>query len=164
MSVPVSAPPTAGEIWRVIAGVRDPELPFLPLVDLGVVRDIDVAHDRVTVTVAPTYTGCPANEWIARLLRKALTDAGVNTIEIRTQLNPPWTTDWITPHGRALLGQHGIVPPLLTRHHHHDANPVGCPSCGSGEVERVSEFGATPCKSLYKCRACKEPFEAFKCI
>jgi ring-1,2-phenylacetyl-CoA epoxidase subunit PaaD len=145
------APDEVDRIRLVLESVPDPEIPVISVVDLGIVRDI--SPDRVTIT--PTYTGCPATQVIERDIRDALDAAGYGAVRIETVLAPPWTTEWITPAGRAKLHAYGIAPP--TR------GVVACPQCGSTETEEISRFGSTPCKSLWRCRSCAEPFDLFKC-
>ncbi len=140
-------------LWAVLESVADPEVPVLSVVDLGIVRS--VSPERVTIT--PTYTGCPATHVIERDIRAALDSAGYRHVVIETVLSPPWTTDWITPQGRARLHAYGIAPPVPR------GGAVACPQCGSTETEEVSRFGSTPCKALWRCRACAEPFDLFKC-
>lgn len=141
----------AGGILAVLASVPDPEIPVVSVVELGIVRQVD--RDRVLIT--PTYTGCPATLVIERDIRAALDSAGYRHVRIETALSPAWTTDWITPEGRRKLHAYGIAPP--TR------QAVECPQCGSAETEEISRFGSTPCKALWRCRACAEPFDLFKC-
>jgi ring-1,2-phenylacetyl-CoA epoxidase subunit PaaD len=141
----------AERILTVLASVPDPEIPVISVVELGIVRQVD--EDRVVIT--PTYTGCPAARVIERDIRDALDSAGYRHVRIETALSPAWTTDWITPEGRAKLRAYGIAPP--TR------GAVECPQCGSTETEEISRFGSTPCKSLWRCRSCAEPFDLFKC-
>ena len=140
-------------IWQVLASVPDPEIPVVSVVDLGIVRD--VRSDRVIIT--PTYTGCPATQVIEHDIRDALDAAGFGGVAIETTLSPPWTTDWISPAGRARLKAYGIAPP------ERGARAVECPQCGSSDTEEISRFGSTPCKALWRCRACAEPFDLFKC-
>lgn len=139
-------------IWEVLESVPDPEIPVVSVVDLGIVRE--VGPERVTIT--PTYTGCPATEVIARDIRAALDAAGYRDVGIATSLSPPWTTDWISERGKAKLAAYGIAPPSA-------ALTATCPQCGSSETEEMSRFGSTPCKALWRCRACAEPFDRFKC-
>ena len=139
-------------LWDVLAEVPDPEIPAVSVVELGIVRD--VSAERVSIT--PTYSGCPATHAIEQSIRDALDAAGFRQVRIDTVLSPPWTTDWITPAGRDKLRAYGIAPP-------EPSGAVACPQCGSGDVEEVSRFGSTPCKSQYRCRACLEPFDRFKC-
>lgn len=146
----------AAEVWAVLADVPDPEIPAVSLVDLGIVRDVDPAARRVTLT--PTYTGCPATQVIETSVRDALDAAGYRDFAIVTTLSPPWTTEWITSAGRAKLLDYGIAPPRLP-----GERAVACPQCGSTATVEISRFGSTPCKSLWRCTACAEPFDLFKC-
>ena len=145
--------PQAGgdDVWEVLRSVPDPEIPVLSIVDLGIVRS--ASEERVVIT--PTYTGCPATQVIERDIRDALDAAGYRSVTIDTVLSPAWTTEWITPAGREKLLAYGIAPP--TR------GAVECPQCGSSNSEEISRFGSTPCKSLWRCRDCAEPFDLFKC-
>jgi ring-1,2-phenylacetyl-CoA epoxidase subunit PaaD len=140
-------------LWSVLADVPDPEIPALSVVDLGIVRE--VTDEAVTIT--PTYSGCPATLAIELAIRAALDQAGFGRVAIRTVLSPPWSTDWITPEGRAKLRAYGIAPPAP------GGGPVECPHCGSTHTEEVSRFGSTPCKAQWRCRDCLEPFDRFKC-
>jgi len=151
--------------WRALAEVPDPEVPALSVVDLGLVRDLRELDDgTLEVTLTPTYSGCPATEVIEASVLAALAPLG--PARARTQLAPAWTTDWISDEGRRKLREYGIAPPGPTS----DAAPirlvrrVPCPRCGSAHTERLSAFGATACKSLYRCLDCREPFEHFKPI
>lgn len=139
-------------LWQVLERVPDPEIPVVSVVDLGIVRA--VRPDRVTIT--PTYTGCPATQVIERDIRAALDAAGFRDVLIDTVLSPPWTTDWITERGKAQLHAYGIAPPSTAR-------TATCPQCGSTDTEELSRFGSTPCKAQWRCRACLEPFDRFKC-
>jgi ring-1,2-phenylacetyl-CoA epoxidase subunit PaaD len=163
----VSAPAAAARamLLAVARAVPDPEIPVLTLGDLGVIRAVRVADDgAVEVDITPTYTGCPATAVIAADVQAALHRAGADQVRIRTVLSPPWTTDWMSEAGRSKLREHGIAPPGPA------ANPVQltlsarCPRCGSADTREVSRFGSTPCKSLWTCRACAEPFDHFKAI
>ena len=147
--MPVSSQTDA--IWAVLSNVPDPEIPAVSVVDLGIVRS--VAPDRVIIT--PTYTGCPATEVIERCVRDALDRAGYNQAIVERAISPSWTTDWITPAGRQKLEAYGIAPPSRAA--------TLCPQCRSPNVVEVSRFGSTPCKSLWRCESCSEPFELFKC-
>jgi len=139
-------------LWDVLREVPDPEIPVVSVVDLGIVRD--ASAERVVIT--PTYSGCPATLAIEQSVRAALDAAGYRKVRIETAITPPWTTDWITPEGRDKLKRYGIAPP-------GPSGEVQCPQCGSSDVEEVSRFGSTPCKSQYRCRDCLEPFDRFKC-
>jgi ring-1,2-phenylacetyl-CoA epoxidase subunit PaaD len=162
--------PDPGTARTVAEAVLDPELPLLTLADLGVLRDVRAGDDRVVVTITPTYTGCPAIDAIRADLAVALRGAGYRDVEVRTVLTPPWTTEWITETGRRKLTEAGIAPPgpaprhagpvplaLRTRRPH-----VPCPRCGHPDTDEIAEFGATACKALRRCPACREPFEHVK--
>lgn len=139
-----------------VSTVVDPELPMLTVADLGILRSVSVADDGIIeVAITPTYSGCPATELIGGQIRAALDGVGLADARVRTVLSPPWTSDWVTADGRRKLAAHGIAPPT-------DAAPH-CPRCGSGETEELAAFGSTACKALWRCRACHEPFERFKC-
>jgi ring-1,2-phenylacetyl-CoA epoxidase subunit PaaD len=141
----------------VAEAVEDPELPPVTIADLGILRDVALRADgRVEVAITPTYSGCPAMGVIAIELELALARAGFEGAVVRQVLAPAWTTDWVTPEGHRKLAEAGIAPP-------RGDGGVVCPRCGSGETETISAFGATACKALWRCRACREPFEAFKC-
>jgi ring-1,2-phenylacetyl-CoA epoxidase subunit PaaD len=153
--------------------VTDPELPMLTLHDLGVLRDVREEGDRVVVSIAPTYSGCPALAEMRADLTRRLRGAGYGNVDVRTVLSPPWTTDDITEHGRHVLADHGIAPPGAAPRRVAGPVPltlgaraarVDCPQCGSADTVEVSRFGATACKALYRCRACAEPFEHLKAI
>ena len=144
------------QVWEWLADVPDPEIPVLSILDLGIVRDVTV-EDTVTVTLTPTYSGCPATEAIESNVLEALRGRGISNIAIKRVLSPPWTTDWITDDGRDKLRNYGIAPPSRSR-------DVACPRCESLRTERVSEFGSTACKAAWRCIDCLEPFEYFKCL
>jgi ring-1,2-phenylacetyl-CoA epoxidase subunit PaaD len=148
----MSAVAEKSRIMDVLATVMDPEIPVLSVLDLGIVRE--VTDSRVTIT--PTYTGCPATLVIERDIRAALDAAGYRQTEIVTTLDPPWSTDWITPEGHEKLHRYGIAPPQT-------AALAQCPHCGAHDTEEISRFGSTPCKALWRCRVCAEPFDRFKC-
>ncbi len=150
---------TKEDVLGWLEEVADPEIPVLSVVDLGVIRDVRVHADAVEVSVTPTYSGCPAMEVIEQRVEAALAQRGVPAT-IRRVLSPPWTTDWLSEEGRRKLREFGIAPPGRRG---LDL-PVVCPRCRSLDTGRVSEFGSTPCKSAWRCNACLEPFEHFKCI
>lgn len=155
--------PTAKRVLAVLDAVPDPEIPAISITDLGIVRS--VRGDPAAVLITPTYTGCPATLTIERMIREALDEAGFAEVAIETVLAPPWSSDWISDRGRARLSEYGIAPPPRGA-----AAPglrgevdVACPRCGSTKTLEVSRFGSTPCKSLWRCRDCLEPFDRFKC-
>ena len=152
------------EIWKILDTVMDPEVPVLSVVDLGVIRAVDVEGKQVTVTITPTYTGCPAMDMIAMQIRMALIAAGYAPT-IKTILSPAWTTDWMTEKGKQQLKAYGIAPPVgksMDAAYLEDL-VVPCPQCQSTHTVLVSQFGSTACKALFKCEECKEPFDYFKC-
>ena len=154
----------------VAATVTDPELPMLTLADLGVLRSVSEVDGRVVVAITPTYTGCPAMDTMRDDLEHALVTAGFADVEIRTQLSPAWSSDWISASGRRKLASAGIAPPGAAPRRSGPipltlsapASAVRCPLCGSADTEEQSRFGATACKALRRCRACAEPFEQVK--
>jgi len=169
-SVPVE------QIWSWLADVADPEIPVISVVDLGIVRNVEWGGERgaetLNVTITPTYSGCPATEAIAEGIRGALARRGVSHVSLKQQLSPPWTTDWLSAAGREKLRAYGIAPPQcgatehivdLSRILQRAAGPaIPCPQCGSTHTSLVSRFGSTPCKALYRCDQCAEPFDYFK--
>lgn len=155
--------------WAAVASVPDPEIPPLSVVDLGIVRRLEIrAGGEVRLGVAPTYSGCPATAMIRRSLIDALHAAGFRDVVAHDELSPPWTSDWITPEGREKLRACGIAPPAQPVRSPRallQADPaINCPRCNSTATARLSEFGSTPCKALYRCTACLEPFDYFKCL
>ena len=168
--MPAARPPDGelvalDELRAAIAAIADPEVPVLTIEDLGVLRSIESDGTRVTVTITPTYSGCPAMQYIEDQIASVIAEAGIEG-DVRTVFRPAWTTEWMTDAGRSKLEQYGIAPPhaLSTE----DASvvsirrPVRCPRCRSTDTEPVSEFGSTACKALYRCLACDEPFDYFK--
>ncbi|HWP20088.1 MAG TPA: 1,2-phenylacetyl-CoA epoxidase subunit PaaD [Burkholderiaceae bacterium] len=155
--------------WAALRAVLDPEVPALSVCDLGIVREVHELDGALEVVLTPTYSGCPATEAIERNVIDAIEAAGLGPVRVRLQRAPAWTTDWISEDGRRKLREYGIAPPgaapaeatpirLLPR------TPIPCPRCGSTRTERLSAFGSTACKALYRCLACREPFEHFKPI
>ena len=177
---PTVAHPGVDQVWAWLDEIPDPEIPVISIVDLGIVRDVDWSGDEkeeCTVTVTPTYSGCPATEVIAQQIREGLTGRGIAHLKLQVQLSPPWTTDWLTAKGRASLGAYGIAPPtqqassmnnsiapgLVLLNRYVPQPLLACPLCGSTHTEILSQFGSTPCKSLHRCLDCREPFDHFKC-
>jgi len=159
------------DAWKVLHTVLDPEVPALSVCDLGIVRDVLAAKDGLEIVLTPTYSGCPATEVIEQSVIDAVNDAGLGPARVTVQRAPAWTTDWISDDGRRKLSEYGIAPPsghaavsqerpirLIPR------QAIECPRCGSNNTERLSAFGSTACKALYRCVACREPFEHFKPI
>ena len=151
--------------WDVAATVVDPEIPVLTIADLGVLRDVRVSDGHVEVAITPTYSGCPAMNMIALEIELALEREGFLKPKILTVLSPAWTTDWMSENGRRKLLDYGIAPPLgsSSRRALFGVQEVACPQCGSDDTELLSEFGSTSCKALWRCKACREPFDYFKC-
>ncbi|MBW7057239.1 phenylacetate-CoA oxygenase subunit PaaJ [Paracoccus bogoriensis] len=168
--------PDTAQVWDWLAQVPDPEIPVISLTDLGIIRDVAWQGDTLVVTVTPTYSGCPATAVINLDIETALRARGIEKLELRRQLSPPWTTDWITPEGREKLRAYGIAPPIdgtaadgrlagrISRLAGRSNLAIACPRCGSNATEKVSQFGSTPCKASYRCTDCLEPFDYFKCI
>jgi ring-1,2-phenylacetyl-CoA epoxidase subunit PaaD len=149
------------------AAVPDPEIPAVTIADLGILRNVERRDGVIEVTLTPTYTGCPATLPIRIDVETALLAAGITDARVCIALSPPWSTDDITEEGRRKLRAYGIAPPP-PRHSENGAffsSPaVACPRCGSSATQRISEFGSTPCKALWRCQACREPFDVFKCL
>jgi len=164
----VSGPQGRERAERVLRTVMDPEIPVLSLHDLGVIRSLEVDGNRVRVGVTPTYSGCPATEVIRGALVAALRAGGFDAVEVFDVLRPAWSSADLTPEGRATLESYGIAPPQepvhSTRALAGGGSPRRCPRCHGTDVECLSEFGSTPCKALYRCRGCHEPFDYFKCL
>ena len=160
---------TNEDVLGWLSEVTDPEVPVLSILDLGIVRKVEITEvpggPSVLVAITPTYSGCPAMDVIAIGIRMALTGHGITNIIIEPQLKPAWTTDWLSEAGRRKLTDYGIAPPVRAagrRALFGEEHPA-CPRCGSGSTELISAFGSTACKALHRCLACREPFDAFKC-
>src|SRR4051794_36040653 len=153
-------------ILQILETVCDPEVPVLSVIDMGIIRNIDVINDHVEITITPTYTGCPAMDVIRMNIRFALIEKGYKYAEIKTILSPAWTTDWMSEKGKEKLKAYGIAPPnavpvVCTLDAFQEEETIQCPHCNSYHTKLVSRFGATACKALYQCEDCKEPFEYF---
>jgi ring-1,2-phenylacetyl-CoA epoxidase subunit PaaD len=167
--VVIRAFPTRDEVLEILAGVKDPEIPVISVVELGIVRDVTVGDAGVVVTITPTYSGCPAMREIEADIASALQEHGISPVEVRTVYSPAWTTDWIGEEARAKLAAYGIAPPSRTRESElitlsRRSSPIACPYCHSLQTERKSEFGSTACKAIWFCRGCQQPFEEFKAL
>ncbi len=172
---PAVVMPSLDQVWAWLAEVPDPEIPVISITDLGIVREVRYDGDQLVVTVTPTYSGCPATEVIAAMIQEAMAAHGIANAKMETRLSPAWTTDWLTPEAKAKLHDYGIAPPVglaaneqridISRLSRRvpDAPVVVCPRCASTNTEMLSQFGSTPCKSLYRCKSCREPFDYFKC-
>jgi ring-1,2-phenylacetyl-CoA epoxidase subunit PaaD len=151
--------------WYVASGVVDPEIPVLTIADLGILRSVDVKDGKVEVAITPTYSGCPAMNMIALEIEAALEAAGISDFRVRLVLSPAWTTDWMSEEGRRKLEAFGIAPPAkaVGRRGLFALQEIACPRCGSKDTQKISEFGSTACKALWRCKSCNEPFDYFKC-
>lgn len=156
---------TKNEIWQLLEQVSDPEIPVLTIVDLGIVREVELENNHCTITITPTYSGCPAMQVIEKGIEELL--EGIISVTVKSTLSPAWTTDWLSENGRNKLREYGIAPP----EHEVDksvlfAAPtvVPCPLCKSSNTKMVSQFGSTACKAHYQCNECMEPFDYFKCL
>ncbi len=154
-------------VWDALKAVPDPEIPVVSIVDMGMVRAVEVDSERVSVTFTPTFSGCPALHVIRQSIEDAVRALGVQDVEVKSTLTPPWTTDWISPDARERLRQYGIAPPAPAGEHQLltlEPEPTRCPRCGSLNVNLTASFGSTLCKRLYVCGSCREPFEGFKSV
>jgi len=158
------------DVFKLLEEVKDPEIPVLNVVEMGIVRDADFAADGLTVSITPTYSGCPAMKEIERCILEELARHDLGDAKVKLVYSPAWTTDWMTEEAREKLREYGIAPPAaqscaanrlsLNPEQEHPA----CPFCGSTETELRSLFGSTACKALHYCNACQQPFEYFKCL
>lgn len=155
------------ELWDLLDEVKDPEIPALSIWDLGILRDIERRGDHVIVTITPTYSGCPAMDTITEDVKAALNARGYESLEVKLQLSPAWSSEWMTQEGRRKLRNYGIAPPDDADASEDGLTPDAhalCPHCGSRDTRLISEFGSTACKALFQCQACKETFDYFKTI
>lgn len=154
--------------WQLLDTICDPEIPTLTIAELGILRQVHLDADGLTVVITPTYSGCPAMHTIEQDIKARLAAAGYAKVRVETQLAPAWTTNWLTASGRAKLLASGIVPPIEESTDKRMLLPgrgvIACPICSARDTELVSEFGSTACKALYRCRVCGEPFDYFKCL
>jgi ring-1,2-phenylacetyl-CoA epoxidase subunit PaaD len=164
------------EIQQLIAEIPDPEIPAVTLADLGILRSVTQEDDQIVVTLTPTYSGCPATEAIRQDVKNILALQGVKNSMVRITLTPAWSSDWITAEGRRKLAEYGIAPPqnvskdscFMSRASDSvvvfqaPKRGISCPRCQSVNTETISQFGSTPCKALYRCLSCREPFDYFK--
>lgn len=160
---------TREHIFSVLSEIPDPEIPVISIVELGVIRDVNLIDDTsIEVTITPTYSGCPAMKQMEDDVRSKLKESGFNQIKITTTYNPAWTTDWLSPEAKSKLQNYGIAPPeestndksFITGKH----KAITCPRCKSKNTQLISQFGSTACKALYQCKDCLEAFDYFKCI
>ena len=158
---------TEGMIWQLLNEVKDPEIPVLSVVDLGIIRTVNTENNRIQITITPTYSGCPAMDVISMDIRLKLLEHGYKNIDVIQSISPAWTTDWMTEDGKRKLKEFGIAPPnpkqQFCKEEMFQHEAVACPFCNSYNTEAVSQFGSTACKAIYQCRNCKETFDYFKC-
>lgn len=160
---------TKEKVWDRLAQIPDPDIPVVSITDLGLVRDVDVNDNKVVVSVTPSYSGCPAMGLFKEEITIAMKEIGATETKIKTVFTPAWTTDWITEGAKIKMKKHGIAPPEKV---HGDKSlifsetnkKVDCPWCNSNDTKRTSDFGSTPCKALWFCNSCHQPFEYFKCM
>ena len=154
-------------IWKILETVTDPEIPVLTIIDLGIVRAVNFNEvaSTVTITITPTYTGCPAMDLIGTQIRFTLAEAGFQQVKLQQVLSPAWTTDWMSETGKQKLQEYGIAAPVATHYNQEylEDLQITCPNCGKNNTKLVSEFGSTACKALFQCKDCLEPFDYFKC-
>jgi len=155
------------EIWQLLEEVKDPEVPVLSVLDLGIVRNVKTEDDKIEITITPTYSGCPAMDVISMDIRLKLIEKGHRNVVIHQSLSPAWTTDWMSEEGKQKLKAYGIAPPNPKQQFCSDdmfsEEAVACPRCNSHHTELISQFASTACKSMYRCLDCKEAFDYFKC-
>jgi ring-1,2-phenylacetyl-CoA epoxidase subunit PaaD len=165
MTITRLQPAEIPQIWHCLQQISDPELPVLSITDLGMVRDVERDGAGWHITFTPTYSGCPATEYLLNAIEQTLNEAGFSPVKITISLSPAWTTDWMNADARQRLREYGVAPPQgQTCEKPLAHGPVQCPRCGSEHTEKISEFGSTACKALYRCCECREPFDYFKCI
>jgi ring-1,2-phenylacetyl-CoA epoxidase subunit PaaD len=155
-------------IRALLEEVFDPEVPVLSVVDLGIIRNIEITNEGPVITITPTYSGCPAMDVISMNIRLKMLEHGYKNVQIKSNLSPAWTTDWMTEKGKQQLKAYGIAPPnpsqsVCTPGLFQQEESIQCPHCNSYNTTLISQFGSTACKALYKCNDCKEPFDYFKC-
>ena len=156
-------------VLEILSTVMDPEVPVLSIIDLGIVRNVEIsASNQIQIKITPTYTGCPATDVINMNIRLALLENGFSNVEIKNVLSPAWTTDWMSEAGKQKLKAYGIAPPnpkqiVCTTDVFQEEEAIQCPHCNSYNTQLISRFGSTACKALYKCNDCLEPFDYFKC-
>ncbi|MTB65456.1 phenylacetate-CoA oxygenase subunit PaaJ [Providencia sp. wls1943] len=157
--------PDIHQIWQQLQQIPDPELPALSITDLGMVRHVKPTEQGWQIGFTPTYSGCPATEFLINEIKTVLDSAGFSPVDVEVVLTPAWTTDWMNQDAKRRLREFGIAPPQGTACEHPEhTGAIYCPRCDSEQTEKISEFGSTACKALYRCNECLEPFDYFKCI
>lgn len=160
---------TKEAIWNILSEIPDPEIPVITIVDLGVLREVEVLSNKVIITITPTYSGCPAMKLFEDEITKTLNEKGIENVELKMVYSPAWTTDWMSDEALQKLKDYGIAPPVKGSQDkgvlfQNGPKIVQCPQCGSENTTLKSQFGSTACKALYQCQECLEPFDYFKCI
>lgn len=161
---------TKEEIWNCLAEIPDPDIPVISITELGLVRNVEIdSSGKIIVSLTPSYSGCPAMQLFKEDIVSALRAKGVKEIEVKTVYSPSWTTDWISEAAKIKMKKHGIAPPEkvsqdLSLIFPETKKQVTCPWCNASDTKRTSQFGSTPCKALWFCNTCQQPFELFKCI
>lgn len=154
-------------IWSLLEMVKDPEIPVISVVDLGIVREVDFDGHTAVISITPTYSGCPAMSVIKLEITTALLESGIENVKVKTVLSPAWTTEWLSEKGKKALKEYGIAPPLDKQGQEHELfgemPAIQCPNCDSQNTTMTNKFGSTPCKSLHRCLDCQESFDYFKC-
>lgn len=145
-------------VYQCLKNVKDPEIPVISIQDLGILQGVRIDENHVTISIIPTYSGCPAMHTIKSDIHAVLNEQGIEAVTVELKNEPVWTTDLISDEGRAAMHSYGIAPPLAA-----DEKQISCPQCGSADTVCISQFGSTACKALYRCQSCLEPFDYFKC-
>lgn len=153
-------------LWDALQEVKDPEIPAISLVEMGIVREIELKGNEIVVTMTPTFSGCPALVEMKTLIKEKMLEMGADSVEVKSVLSPAWTSDWITEDGRRKLKAFGLAPPPQ-----HGGNivltffdPVTCPYCDSQNTSLKNSFGSTLCRMIYYCNDCQDSFEQFKAL
>lgn len=158
------------EIWNSLAEIPDPDIPVIIITELGLVRNIEIdSKEKVTVSLTPSYSGCPAMQLFKEEIISTLNNKGIKNVEVKIVYSPPWTTDWISDTAKEKMKKHGIAPPEILSEDisiffAETKKQLACPWCNAKDTKRTSQFGSTPCKALWFCNSCHQPFEYFKCI
>ncbi|GIW28593.1 MAG: phenylacetate-CoA oxygenase subunit PaaJ [Meiothermus sp.] len=164
----MTALPSTEQVWKALAQIPDPEIPVINVVEMGIVRDVEIEGNKATITMTPTFSGCPALHLIREQLERTARALGFDPVEVKTVLSPAWSTDWISPEAKERLRQYGIAPPKPKGAQDFlielEAAPTPCPRCGSLNTSVKNTFGPTLCKAIYVCNNCQEPFESFKTV
>lgn len=157
-------------IYSILSEVCDPEVPVLTILDLGIVRGVDITEEKIIIQITPTYSGCPAMDTIAVDIKMKMLEHGFKQVQVMNVLSPAWTTDWMSEEGKNKLKAYGIAPPQQRSNEKRlnallfeEEKNIECPHCHSTHTKLLSQFGSTACKALYQCDDCKEPFDYFKC-